>query len=245
MPPSPPAVLPPLPWKTKAGFRSIGHQQVSIRTLVTDVLKGSYCLPDFQRSFVWEDARVVRLLDSLRRGFHVGSIITWRTACPVKTVSFGGVEVTTSGSAYGTRAILDGQQRVSSLVRATCSGQFFVHLLTGDFLVNPEPAAWVAPLATVLVPMGRPWYDGHQKLHAWAPAHAAQWGLDRNVLEDVVCEMHGAFDGVYLSVVELDPEHTRTDLVEMFVRLATEGVPVSPEDLDRALARMAGPEGGT
>ena len=39
------------------------------------VLKGEIRIPAFQRGFVWDDERIIYLIDSLYKGYPVGSLI--------------------------------------------------------------------------------------------------------------------------------------------------------------------------
>ena len=41
------------------------------------VARGSYLLPEFQRTFVWDDEKVRYLWDSLYNGFPVGQLMLW------------------------------------------------------------------------------------------------------------------------------------------------------------------------
>lgn len=72
---------------------------------------GSLALPAFQRGFVWKRPQVKNLMNSLYKGYPVGSLLTWTTRAEQ-------AEVRTSGDAMTSGPIellLDGQQRVTSL----------------------------------------------------------------------------------------------------------------------------------
>lgn len=237
--PDPP--LPPLPWNPAAtSCHYPQHHAWNIRETVETAMSGALVLPTFQRPYVWEDAQVLRLLDSLLRGFHVGTVLLWnlpwdqRLAPPA--VSFGGIEVVTKERRQGS-AIVDGQQRIASLVRAVHADRFFVHLTEGRFLVNPEPAPWIVPVGTVVYPHGHSRW-GVLKV---AKEHAARWGLDRHTVESVAAIMADVLSFSRMSVIRLDYSYTRAEVVEMFRRLNTEGTPVAAEDLERALARLEDP----
>lgn len=73
---------------------------------------GDIGLPDIQRPFVWSNAKVRDLFDSMYRGFPVGYFLFWENA------SLGGVKhIGTDGKQHTTpsRLIVDGQQRLTSL----------------------------------------------------------------------------------------------------------------------------------
>lgn len=92
-----------------------------LRTDLEDMLKWSHRatlqLPDFQRPWVWDDNRIISLLESVARGFPIGAILTLRSdeprfMCrPIEGVSVSDVN-------KPERILLDGQQRLTSLYRA-------------------------------------------------------------------------------------------------------------------------------
>ena len=43
---------------------------------VSAIQKGEWKIPRFQREFVWEKRKVIELLDSMYRGFPIGSFLT-------------------------------------------------------------------------------------------------------------------------------------------------------------------------
>lgn len=81
---------------------------------VRNVAEARYGLPEFQRTFVWDDERVRGLWDSLYRGFPVGQIMLWtpdQIDFPMR--SFGREQREITG---GNRvAVIDGQQRLTAL----------------------------------------------------------------------------------------------------------------------------------
>ena len=230
--PDPP--LPPLPWNTsEAACHYPQHHAWNIRETVETAMSGALVLPTFQRPYVWKDGQVLRLLDSLLRGFYVGTILLWEQKVSPRTVNFGGVSVTSREHARGA-AIVDGQQRIASLVRAVHTDRFFVHLAEGRFLVDAAPAPWVLPVGTVVYP------TGHSKwgLLKMAKPHADRWGLDQQAVEIVAATMADVLSFSRMSVIRLDSSYTRAEVVETFRRLNIEGTRVAAEDLERALVRL-------
>lgn len=73
---------------------------------------GDIGLPDIQRPFVWSNAKVRDLLDSMYRGFPVGYLLFWEN----QAVS-GAKQIGTADKAHKVpaRLIVDGQQRLTSL----------------------------------------------------------------------------------------------------------------------------------
>jgi len=50
-----------------------------IASLLSDVAKGNVKIPVFQREYVWLDDQIMSLLDSIYKGFPVGSLLLWST----------------------------------------------------------------------------------------------------------------------------------------------------------------------
>ena len=84
---------------------------VKVFEILENVENGSIALPVFQRGYVWDRARVKKLMTSLYRGWPVGALLIWRTPPDRVDVRPGG-EPPPSGYID---LLLDGQQRVTSL----------------------------------------------------------------------------------------------------------------------------------
>ena len=83
--------------------------------LVERVAAGKIRIPKFQRDFVWNQPDLSALLDSVRRGFPIGSILVWDTEKGIQsTPRIGPLEVKPSPDG-SVGYLLDGQQRVSTL----------------------------------------------------------------------------------------------------------------------------------
>ena len=83
--------------------------------LVERVAAGKIRIPRFQRNFVWNQPDLSALLDSVRRGFPIGSILVWDTEKGIQaTPRIGPLEIN-PGPDGSVGYLLDGQQRVSTL----------------------------------------------------------------------------------------------------------------------------------
>lgn len=88
--------------------------------LMRDVSNGKEQLPEFQRGWTWDDDRIRGIIASLSQGYPMGAIM--RLECGNENVRFKyrtmeGVSVTGVTPEF---LILDGQQRLTSMFRATC-----------------------------------------------------------------------------------------------------------------------------
>jgi len=88
-----------------------------VETLVKMSWEGTLRIPHFQREFRWnwEDAR--KLMDSIIKGYPIGSLLLWTRPAPEQTIRLG--ELTIIAPAM-TEAlwVVDGQQRLTSLANA-------------------------------------------------------------------------------------------------------------------------------
>jgi hypothetical protein len=88
--------------------------------LVEQAHEGKICLPNFQRDFVWTREEVADLVRSIIRGYFIGSLLLLR--CDAENPPFAPIFLRGSNPTH--RAphpellVLDGQQRLSSLIYA-------------------------------------------------------------------------------------------------------------------------------
>lgn len=85
-------------------------------TLVSEIEKGTIKIPQFQREFVWSIEDSAKLLDSIIKGFPIGTFILWKTKESLRSVrDIGGLELPTTPDGDFVQYVLDGQQRMTSL----------------------------------------------------------------------------------------------------------------------------------
>jgi Protein of unknown function DUF262 len=88
--------------------------QHPIETLLTWIKSGEIAIPEIQRPFVWNAAKVRDFIDSLYYGYPVGYLITWRNP---------DVRLKDGTKSTGKRILIDGQQRVMALLAALLGQQ--------------------------------------------------------------------------------------------------------------------------
>ena len=89
---------------------------VFLGNLLERVAAGKIRVPRFQRPFVWKQPDLSALLDSVLRGFPIGSILVWETDRKIESnPRIGPVEISSHPDGGTVGYILDGQQRVSTL----------------------------------------------------------------------------------------------------------------------------------
>lgn len=107
-------------------------QPKTIQELINEASKGAICIPNIQRPYVWEPHQLANLVDSLIHGWPCGNLLFWKVSPEQKF--FGARRFTkeirskecddvstpsedTDNLQY-TDLVLDGQQRIQSLVIA-------------------------------------------------------------------------------------------------------------------------------
>ena len=95
-----------------------------LNKLLDDCQRGILQLPDFQRSWVWDEDRIKSLIASISRAFPVGALMSLDTGGPVnfKPRPVEGAP-NEAKQAAPLSLLLDGQQRMTSLYQATLRGR--------------------------------------------------------------------------------------------------------------------------
>lgn len=93
------------------------HQSIPFITLINDIEQGKIKIPQFQRDFVWSIKRAVKLMDSLIKGFPIGTFTIWKTKERFMVVkNLGNMkQLPESPKDDYTYYVLDGQQRLTSI----------------------------------------------------------------------------------------------------------------------------------
>lgn len=151
----------------------------SVQDLLEVVASGRLRIPSFQRGLKWDrmDARL--LLESLFRGYPVGTLLLWEAAAPAGEVRFGSLTLP-APQMPNALWVVDGQQRIVSLARTLLAADpdsddfaLYVDLDAADFVAPPaigkrraDPSRWL-PMTVVL---------DAEKLMQWLLDHAAALG---------------------------------------------------------------------
>jgi hypothetical protein len=88
-------------------------------SLIIDISRGSVKIPQFQRDFVWSMERAATLIDSVVKGYPIGTLIFWATRDRLRSIrNIGGIELPPPREGDIISYVLDGQQRLTSLFAA-------------------------------------------------------------------------------------------------------------------------------
>lgn len=85
-------------------------------SLFVEIDTGQIKLPMFQREFVWEKEQSAKLIDSILKGFPIGTFIFWKTKEELRSYKeVGNHKLPETPKGDFVQYILDGQQRITSL----------------------------------------------------------------------------------------------------------------------------------
>jgi hypothetical protein len=113
---------------------------VSVKDLLLKVHSGDWSLwlPSFQRRFVWDPVDIKAFLDSLFKGNPVGILLLWRSKNPEDSDPFALRVLVGEGKSSENFLIVDGQQRVLSLL-LLLNGW---HVEVGDMEYTRQPISF-------------------------------------------------------------------------------------------------------
>lgn len=83
--------------------------------LIADIERGDIKIPQFQREFVWDIDKSAKLIDSILKGFPIGSFILWKTNDQLRSVRGLGRGDFPTRAGENVNYVLDGQQRLTSI----------------------------------------------------------------------------------------------------------------------------------
>jgi len=91
-------------------------QTRTFSSLISEIEKGQIKIPQFQRDFVWTIQKSAGLIDSIIKGYPIGTFIFWKTKDRLRSVRDIGSQVLPYPEAgESVDYVLDGQQRLTSL----------------------------------------------------------------------------------------------------------------------------------
>ena len=84
--------------------------------LFVEIDSGRIKIPQFQRDFVWDKEQSARLIDSIIKGYPVGTFIFWKTRDELRAYrEIGNFTMPKTPKGDFAEYVLDGQQRITSL----------------------------------------------------------------------------------------------------------------------------------
>ncbi len=213
--------------------------QYLIETIMTWVKSGEIAIPEIQRPFVWEAAKVRDLMDSLYQGYPVGYIIAWRNPS---------VKLKDGGMAEGKKILIDGQQRVTAL-RAAIGGQQVVNqdYRTVRIRIAFHPLDERFEVANTAIDNDKSWITdigpvirGDTKTHKVVRQYLdANPDADEDLLYDRLDKLTDILKK-QIGLIELSHDLDIETVTEIFIRINSKGVVLSQADF--AMSKIAANE---
>ena len=210
--------------------------QQPIESLLTWIKTGEIAIPEIQRPFVWEPKKVRDFLDSLYQGYPVGYLIAWRNP---------DVKLKDGTSSSGKRILIDGQQRITALMASLLAYEVInkdykkaririaFHPIDKKFEVsNPaleKDAPWLPDIAVV--------FDPKTSMFDLVNAYCER---NPQIKKDDIFRSLELLRGItsnQIGLIELAPELDIETVTKIFIRVNSEGVPLSQADF--AMSKIA------
>ncbi len=213
--------------------------QHPIETLLTWIQSEEIAIPEIQRPFVWNAAKVRDFIDSLYSGYPVGYLITWRAP---------DVRLRDGTNSIGKRILIDGQQRITALLAALLGRpvvnksysqkRIIIAFHPGEERFEVANAAicksqeWIPDIAVVFAPdiRLRKLVDKYCK---------ANQDLDKYEIDERMERLRGIRNNS-LGLIDLNPDLDVETVTEIFVRINSQGVALNTADF--AMSKMAASE---
>ena len=93
----------------------INHRSLKYNDLFSDLGRGLIKIPQFQRDFVWSKEQTANLIDSIIKGFPIGTFTFWETDEDLGHLRDIGKVTVEAARGRSSSCVLDGQQRITSL----------------------------------------------------------------------------------------------------------------------------------
>ena len=201
-----------------------GSQALS--SIIYEIERGSVKVPQFQRDFVWSKDKSARLLDSLLKGFPIGTFILWKTDEELRSIrNLGGVDLPQTPKGDSVQYVLDGQQRLTSLF-ATLKGLTVERTgRTEDFREMYVDLAAGPDESQVLTDVSQTQSDSCVPLTDLVKKDFDELGVPSE-FRDRVRKYKRIIDGYQCSVIVV-PEARIDIATEIFTRINVTGKPLS------------------
>lgn len=217
--------------------------QYPISAILGFIETGEFVIPEIQRPFVWKRSQVRDLIDSLFNGYPTGYLIIWKNPS-VKTKN--------GGSSEGKKILIDGQQRVTALMAAV-SGK---EVLDENFNTVRIKIAF-NPLEKEISKMFAVQDASHLKDKRWIPDISVIFkpdfrsrafedsyiadNPDANVdlIDDALTQLKSIANR-QIGVIELAHQLDIDEVTEIFIRINSQGKPLSQSDF--AMSKIAADE---
>lgn len=203
--------------------------QHPIQTILTWIRSKEIAIPEIQRPFVWNGAKVRDLMDSLYQGYPVGYLIAWRNPT---------VKLKDGTSSQGKRILIDGQQRVTALMAA----------IMGESIINKyyqktkitiafHPQKRRFEVSNPAISRDKAWVSNISEIFAdeFSFLNFVRVYCDRNegTDQDSIYKSLELLRGIvnnHLGLIELNPDLDIEIVTEIFIRINSKGATLNQAD---------------
>jgi hypothetical protein len=215
------------------------HHPWKVKDLVVGVEKGQIRLPDIQRPFVWSNAKVRDLFDSMYKGFPVGELMFWMNRDQDHLKAIGVGKKTLDASLQ----VVDGQQRLTSMFAAINGLEIWRENYERNRIrlaFNPFTERFEVP--TPAITRSAEWIPDIREVFS-SPISARKSYIQRlkankvfEVTEELEERVEASLAKLYalndyqFQVVQIDEAVTREVVADVFVRINSEGVSLQASD---------------
>jgi hypothetical protein len=233
----------------------------SILGFVGRIERNELLLPNIQRDLVWRQDQILKLIDSLLRGYPVGTLLIWRTQQEIECRQFTrnyypGMrfwDQPWSGNDKFKEYVLDGQQRLQTLYIALKGtydkSRVYLDLLPSENSLEPELRFGLhfrsqetcgpteVPLADVVLPDSNVYSSMKRQIAALQNAGLSLAEEAKEQIGSLVGAVMGTFNqpdaiSYFYADETVDQIFKNTDeVLEIFIRTNSGGTKLDPSDL--------------
>lgn len=212
----------------------------NVNSLVSNIDLGVIGLPDIQRPFVWKNAKVRDLFDSMYHGYPVGYLLFWKNASMTDN-SVIGVD---QKQVVPSLLIVDGQQRLTSLyavikgievIRKDYSREK-IKIAFNPFLEKFEVAdAAIINDKTYIPDISVLWKDGYNLIACYDDYLASLQGsgeltkAEKDQIVKAITKLQ-SLTSFPLTALELSKDISEEKVADVFVRINSKGTPLNQAD---------------
>ena len=222
-------------------------------TLVKFIGLGEIGLPDIQRPFIWKNAKVRDLFDSMYKGYPVGYLLLWQNGLTDDSRTIG----TDSKQKPPRLVIVDGQQRLTSLyavlrgtpvVRDNYESEH-IYIAFNPLEERFEVADAAIRRDTTFLPDISPLWSEDTDLFEVVESYLSALSATREVsdgetkkIRKAIAKLQGILSFPF-TALELAANVSEEDVSDIFVRINSKGTPLKQADFILTLMSVFWDEG--
>ncbi len=214
------------------------NQQL-IETVLAWVNSNEIAIPEIQRPFVWEAAKVRDLMDSLYQGYPIGYIIAWRNP---------NVRLKNGHIAEGKKILIDGQQRITAMSAAILGKQ----IINKDYkkskiIISFNPIEEKFEVCNSAIEKDKRWIDNISPLFN---SDSSLFNIVKKYVEEnpetneesiwKTLNQLVSVKSKQIGMIELDGTLDIETVTDIFIRINSQGVVLSQSDF--AMSKIASNE---